>query len=121
MVWAPREVTCEGIRAYRLADVNEIAPTYQSVRKRLFEFRNAAFHVQPKWLSPKLLDILLEPEDAKRIQAVHDAVGAWLRVQFPEDAAASDSASAPTASPMTSAASNTALHPTARASGDQAG
>jgi hypothetical protein len=75
----------QAIRASGLADLDAIASSYHQVRARLREFRNAAFHVQPKWWSPKLAAVLREPEDASLIRAVHDAVGAWLRLQFPEE------------------------------------
>jgi hypothetical protein len=74
--------TCQGIEDSGKFNITQIAPAYPKVRERLRRFRNAAFHVHPKWWSPKLMDVLREPEDATDIRCVHDAVGAWLRNEF---------------------------------------
>jgi len=73
---------CDGIEKGYGTSVNTIAPAFKNIRGRLQKFRNAVFHVQPNFWSPKLMEILSDPEAAHEIRAVHHQVGEWLRKQI---------------------------------------
>lgn len=72
-------VTCEGIDDSGKVQVSSIAPEFdQKTSDLLRRFRNAMFHVQDEYWSPKLMDVLREPDTAEAIRAVHQKVGRWV-------------------------------------------
>ena len=75
-------VTCDGINSYLKKKVEDIAPEYIKIRKILYDFRNATFHVQPKYWSCKLMNVLKEEHTADIIRTVHKKVGVWLEEQL---------------------------------------
>lgn len=77
-------VTCEGLEENAGISVDGIAPGYSEIAGRLKQFRNASFHVQSRYWSPKLLSILTDSEALSTIRLVHDAVGGYLGVRLLE-------------------------------------
>lgn len=75
-------VVCDGIESELSIRVNEIAPSFENARERLRRFRNAVFHVQPEFWSPKLLEIFNDPNMADEIALIHQQVGDWLKIQM---------------------------------------
>jgi hypothetical protein len=68
---------CEGLRqnAFTVPGAQaEIDSIYDSLRV----FRNAIFHVQPEYWSPKLFRLLEDPDSASRIVKSHAEIGKWL-------------------------------------------
>jgi len=58
--------------------VPKIQGDIDSVFDSLRLYRNAVFHPQPKYWSPKLLEIMKDPESAKRIWSVHAGLGEFF-------------------------------------------
>jgi|LGVF01.2.fsa_nt_gb hypothetical protein len=71
-------VTCEGIDEYSDTAVSTVAPEFDSVRNTLRRFRNAMFHVQPKYWSDKLMAVLEDEPIVDSIRNTHSKVGTWL-------------------------------------------
>ena len=76
--------TCDGINKEVGINVSTIAPAFAKNEDLLRHFRNATFHVQPKYLSEKLLEVLKNPDVAVAIRSIHDNVGEWLKHQVAE-------------------------------------
>jgi hypothetical protein len=72
---------CEALRERRFT-----VPTVQSdidaIYSNLKLFRNAVFHVQPKYWSRKLFSIMQNENSAQQIKQVHDGIGCWLLIQL---------------------------------------
>lgn len=75
-------VTCDGIEKVGEAKMSDIAPTYDAAKEKLHRFRNAMFHVQPRYWSPKLMDVLKDRKIIGQIRAIHVKVGQWLETQL---------------------------------------
>lgn len=74
--------TCDGIEEVSAARMSDIAPTYDAAKKTLRRFRNAMFHVQPCYWTPKLMDVLKDGKIVEQIRATHVKVGQWLETQL---------------------------------------
>jgi len=58
--------------------VPKIQGDIDSIFDSLRLYRNAVFHPQPKYWSPKLFEIMNDPESAKRIWGVHAGLGEFF-------------------------------------------
>ncbi len=56
----------------------DIDSIYFSLRR----YRNAVFHPQAKYISPKLIEIMNDPESPKKIWAVHAGLGQFFLEEF---------------------------------------
>ncbi|MGC8495344.1 MAG: hypothetical protein ACP5SH_26825 [Syntrophobacteraceae bacterium] len=75
-------VTCDGIEKVGKTKMAHVSPTFNQVKGTLYQFRNAMFHVQPQYWSPKLLNIFRDQQTVERIRATHVNVGTWLEEQL---------------------------------------
>jgi hypothetical protein len=69
-------VVCDALRERKLVIPNaqkEINGIYKSFER----FRNAIFHVQPKFFSPKMFELLNDPTHQARIDKAHKEIGQW--------------------------------------------
>jgi hypothetical protein len=62
--------------------MSNVSPAFIEIKKTLNQFRNAMFHVQPQYWSPKLLDIFKNEKIVERIRITHVSVGTWLEEQL---------------------------------------
>jgi hypothetical protein len=77
-------VTCDGLSRFGGVMVEEIAPDYAKVKANLEAFRHAIFHVQPRYWSHGLRNLLTDAAAADQIGTVHRGVGAWLQQRVEE-------------------------------------
>ena len=75
-------VTCEGIENAQNVNICDIAPAYPKNKASLRRFRNAMCHVQPKYWTPKLFNILKDANVVDDIRSIHEQVGEWLKSQL---------------------------------------
>lgn len=73
--------TCDGIEQEAKIMVVEIAPEYEYLGPKLPHFRNAMFHVQAHYWSPKLMSVITDKDMPAQIRKVHDQVGNWIKSQ----------------------------------------
>lgn len=57
----------------------EICPAYMEVSGTMRLFRNAVFHIQPEFWTPKLMDVLKDEPVVEKIRSVHHDVGTYLQ------------------------------------------
>lgn len=67
----------EALRARQFV-VPDAQKEIDNLFKRLKEFRNATFHVQRDYLSPKFFNLLNDPTHQSTLDKAHKAVGSWL-------------------------------------------
>ncbi len=72
---------CEGLRAGRFT-VPTVQADIDGIYGDLKLFRNAVFHVQPRYWSAKLFKIMQDQSSARKIKDIHDAIGSWLLTQL---------------------------------------
>lgn len=72
---------CEGLRAHSV-HIPEVQSDIDEIYSALKRFRNAVFHIQPKYWSPKLFEIMEKKGSAIQIRKVHDGIGNWLLKQM---------------------------------------
>jgi hypothetical protein len=68
---------CEALHAKKISipgAEKEIKKIYSSLKL----FRNAVFHIQPEYLSPKFFQLLNDPTHQTTIDTAHKAIGSWL-------------------------------------------
>jgi hypothetical protein len=75
-------VTCDGIEKVGKTKMVDVSPAFNEVRKALYQFRNAMFHIQPQYWSPKLIDVFKDEKIVEGIRATHASVGTWLEEQL---------------------------------------
>jgi hypothetical protein len=72
---------CEALRVHKMVvpkAQQDIKDIYQSLK----EFRNAMFHVQSVYLSPKTWNVLNNGAAEAKIRNVHKEIGEWLRLEM---------------------------------------
>jgi hypothetical protein len=72
---------CEALRVHKMVVPNaqqNMKDIYQSLK----EFRNAMFHVQPVYFSPKMWDVLNNNSTQAKIGKVHDEIGEWFHLKL---------------------------------------
>jgi hypothetical protein len=74
---------CEGLRGQKVI-IREIQSDFDRIYPALKHFRNAVFHVQAKYWSPKLFEIMEDRGSAFQIRRVHEGIGEWLLKQVDE-------------------------------------
>jgi len=72
---------CEVVREDRLI-VQHFEPFFSEIYEDLKRFRNAIFHVQPEYWSPKLFEIMQQKDSPAKIKTVHEAMGRWLLAEM---------------------------------------
>lgn len=75
-------VTCDGVEKVGKAKMSDVSSAFNKVRKTLYQFRNAIFHVQSQYWSQKLMDVFKDEEIVDGIRATHVSVGTWLEEQL---------------------------------------
>lgn len=68
---------CEGLRKEKVV-ISLVQREIDSVYDSLKLFRNAVFHVQPKYWSRKLLDFMVVEGNATKVHRIHNGIGEWL-------------------------------------------
>ncbi len=68
---------CEGLRKQGVS-ISSVQAEIDSVYDSLRLFRNAVFHVQPKYWSRKLLDFMVVEGNATKVHCIHNRIGEWL-------------------------------------------
>jgi hypothetical protein len=74
-------VVCQALRQGGF-EVPNLQPEIDEIYEGLHDFRNAIFHVQPKYWSDKLFKIMKDPESPTKIRNVHKGIGKWLLTQI---------------------------------------
>jgi len=72
---------CEAIREDHVV-VQDAEPFFSEIYEDLRRFRNAIFHVQTEYWSPKLFEIMERKDSPTKIKKVHEEIGKWLLAEL---------------------------------------
>ena len=76
MLFSVLEVVKE--KSLAIEGIEDLDTIYEPLRL----FRNAVFHAQPKYWSPKLFEIMKDPESALKIRKIHSALGKFFLTEL---------------------------------------
>ena len=62
--------------------IPEIQADIDGIFEGLRKYRNAVFHPQEEYLSPKLFEIMKDPDSVRKIWSVHAGLGGYFLAEF---------------------------------------